>query len=318
EAALDRCCEVRVQHPVSDETLYADTVIDPLAAARDRLASRGLLGRIAREPCLIELFSGRVGLADLDVAMARASMLRRVAGSSARALWVVSPFRPGVVLRAWALVPGVRWGKGVYVGRAPRGPRVIVTSELEQTRETLLLRLMGRKATLLRAIRDALELPREAWERGFVDRLLLRVDRDLARMVGVSHIPEELMLRYQQIIKEEQDRIVEAEARGRALGEAQGRALGEAQGRALGEAQGRALGEAQGRALGEAQGRALGEAIGAVQGEANALRSVLHARGFIVTPEFERRIAACRDLSTLRGWIVAAVTAPSIERVFAR
>jgi hypothetical protein len=204
----------------------------------------------------------------------------------------------------------VRWGKGVYVGRAPRGPRVIVTSELEQTRETLLLRLMGRKATLLRAIRDALELPREAWERGFVDRLLLRVDRDLARMVGVSHIPEELMLRYQQIIKEEQDRIVEAEARGRALGEAQGRALG--------EAQGRALGEAQGRALGEAQGRALGEAIGAVQGEANALRSVLHARGFIVTPEFERRIAACRDLSTLRGWIVAAVTAPSIERVFAR
>jgi hypothetical protein len=277
EAALDRCAEVRVQHPVSDETLYADTVVDPIADARESLNARGLLGRIARERCLIELFSGRVGLAELDVAMARASMLRRRPGSSHRTLWVITPFRPGVVLRAWSLEPSERWGEGVYVGRARRGPRVIVTSELEATRDTLLLRLMGREVMLLQAIDEALALPPDAWERKFVDRLLLRVDRDLPRMVGVSKIPEELMLRYHQIVKEEQDRIAEAVA----------------------------------------QGRALGEAVGEVQGEANALRSVLHARGFVVTHEFEQRIAECRDLHTLRRWIVAAVTEPSIERVFA-
>jgi len=277
EAALDRCAEVRVQHPVSDETLYADTVIDPIADARESLSARGMLGRIAREPCLIELFSGRVGLAELDVAMARASMLRRSPGSSDRALWVITPSRPGGVLRAWSLAPSDHWGEGVYIGRARRGPRVIVTSELAAIRDTLLLRLMGRDGVLRRAIDDALALPHDAWERRFVHRLLLRVDRDLPRMVGVAQIAEELMLRYQQIVKEEQDRIAEARA----------------------------------------QGRALGAALGEVQGEANALRAVLHARGFMVTHEFERRIAECRDLPTLRRWIVADVIEPSIDRVFA-
>jgi hypothetical protein len=274
EAALDGCCEVRVQHPVSDETLYADTVIDPIADARELLTARGMLGRIARERCLIELFSGRVGLAELDVAMARASMLRRSPGSSDRTLWVITPFRPEVVLRAWSLEPSERWGEGVYIGRARRGPRVIVTSELEATRDTLVLRLMGREGVLLRAIDDAFRLPDDAWERRFVDRLLLRVHRDLPRMVGGSNIPEEFMLRYQQILKEERDRLAEA--------------------------------------------RALGEAQGEVLGEANALRAVLHARGFTVTHEFEQRIGECRDLPMLRRWIVAAVTEPSIDRVFSR
>jgi hypothetical protein len=134
-----------------------------------------------------------------------------------------------------------------------------------------------------------------------VDRLLLRVGRDLRRMVGGAGVPEELMRYYQQVIQEEQDRIAEAEARGRAMGEARG------------EARGRAMGEATGRAMGEATGRAMGEA----QGEADALRLVLSARGFTLSEEHERQIAAC-DLATLRRWVVAAVTAHSIEQVFTR
>ena len=297
EATAAPYCDVRLQRPVADETLYADAVLDPRADGLEALAGRGMLGRIVCERCLIEPYSRVVRMADVERSLARLLLLRRGLREGFRALWVVSAGRPSGVLREWALRPSARWGAGVYAGESRRAPRIIVVSELATERDTLVLRLMGRDAVLRRAVEDALALPREAWERAFVDRLLLRVGRDLRKMVGGAGVPEEFMRYYQQVIQEEQDRIAEAEARGRAMGEAHGRAVGEAAGRAIGEARGEALGEAR--------------------GGADALRLVLSARGFTLSEEHERRIAAS-DLATLRRWVVAAVTATSIEQVFSR
>jgi len=56
---------------------------------------------------------------------------------------------------------------------------------------------------------------------------------------------------------------------------------------------------------------------GKAEGEADALRTVLLARGFTVDPETDARIAACRDTVVLRAWITRAVSARALDDVFA-
>jgi hypothetical protein len=67
----------------------------------------------------------------------------------------------------------------------------------------------------------------------------------------------------------------------------------------------------------EAKGRAEGEARGRAEGEADALRTVLAARGFVLDAATEARIASCQDLQILRAWIARAVSAATLEAVFA-
>jgi hypothetical protein len=53
-----------------------------------------------------------------------------------------------------------------------------------------------------------------------------------------------------------------------------------------------------------------------VEGEAEALRTVLVARGFTVDAAIEARIRQCADHAMLRRWIARAVTAASVDAVF--
>ncbi len=58
------------------------------------------------------------------------------------------------------------------------------------------------------------------------------------------------------------------------------------------------------------------EAIGEVRGKAEALVTVLEARGFDLDASTRDRISGCDDIETLNGWIARAVTAPSLGAVF--
>lgn len=66
-------------------------------------------------------------------------------------------------------------------------------SELNRSHETVLLRLMGRDRVLRDALADVQKLPEHAWERVFVARVILRLGRDLARMLGEDALWEMLM-----------------------------------------------------------------------------------------------------------------------------
>ncbi|MBL8684382.1 MAG: hypothetical protein JNK05_34725 [Myxococcales bacterium] len=79
----------------------------------------------------------------------------------------------------------------------------------------------------------------------------------------------------------------------------------------------REIWEAKWRRALEAEGRSEAEAKGRVEGEADALRTVLAARGFTIDSATESRIASCHDLATLRRWIAKAATATVIDTVFA-
>lgn len=271
-------CSVETEAEATMEPLYADAVVDPLADEAAML-QRGLLGRMARERCVIEAFAQTASVEDVDRCMGRASMLRATQKAN-RVLWVISAGRSSAAITSWKLRRSREWGAGVYASRIERAPRLVVVAELPRTRHTLLLRLMGREQVLSSALREAQALPIGAWEREFVWRALLRVRDDLARMTGSESTHEEETMRYQEIA-EWADKMLESA-----------------------------------RSQGEALGRAQGEALGRAQGEAEALRAVIAARGFVLDAATDERIRSCSDGAVLRAWIVRAVSAPSLSAVF--
>jgi predicted transposase YdaD len=72
----------------------------------------------------------------------------------------------------------------------------------------------------------------------------------------------------------------------------------------------------EGFAEGESKGEAKGEAKGEVKGERHTIRMVLKARGLSVTDDQSSLIEACNDLTTLRKWSEAALTAKDASDIF--
>jgi hypothetical protein len=64
------------------------------------------------------------------------------------------------------------------------------------------------------------------------------------------------------------------------------------------------------------QGWAEGQAEGRARGEANAVLSVLDARGIDVSDADRQRITGCTDLGQLEVWVRRAVTAESVRDLF--
>jgi hypothetical protein len=58
-------------------------------------------------------------------------------------------------------------------------------------------------------------------------------------------------------------------------------------------------------------------AKGKAEGKADALVAVLEARAFVLTADARARIDSCRDAAVLQRWISRAVTATSLDEVFA-
>lgn len=86
------------------------------------------------------------------------------------ALVVIGPGSPGTVLDAYGCKPD---SPGVYHTVWGLALRVVVISELPRTKETLLLRLLGRGRLFRQALADLAALPQDAWERSVATPLLV-------------------------------------------------------------------------------------------------------------------------------------------------
>lgn len=60
-----------------------------------------------------------------------------------------------------------------------------------------------------------------------------------------------------------------------------------------------------------------GKAEGKAEGIANSILAVLDARGFTAREKTRTRITACADLSQLQTWHTRAVTAATVDAIFA-
>ena len=67
----------------------------------------------------------------------------------------------------------------------------------------------------------------------------------------------------------------------------------------------------------KAEGRTEGEAKGEAKGRAEGVLMIFRARAITVDEGTRERVLACRDLPTLERWLMRAVTANSIDEVFA-
>ena len=80
-------------------------------------------------------------------------------------LWVISPGRPARVLSGWDLEPMVKWWPGFYSAHAENQRlQVVDLSGLPRIRDTLLLRLMGRRHVLAGALQEVARLTPGDWE----------------------------------------------------------------------------------------------------------------------------------------------------------
>jgi hypothetical protein len=190
--ALSRACasETEVEVLAATQKIDVYMVPDPARAA-DR-GDLGLLGELAAEPSLFEPFHETPNLWKVRRCLNKQHTwhheLERRARASASvgppresregpapdvpfpALVVIGPGVPATVLDAYGCH---EVAPGVYHGVWGLALRVVVLSELPRTRETLLLRLLGKGRIFHDALADLARLPEDAWEPGIATPLLV-------------------------------------------------------------------------------------------------------------------------------------------------
>jgi hypothetical protein len=75
-------------------------------------------------------------------------------------LWIATAGRPRDVMRAYEAEPMAEWPAGFWTLRRGHGLHVVVLSELPEKPDTLVLRLLGREATLRQALMECAGLER--------------------------------------------------------------------------------------------------------------------------------------------------------------
>ncbi len=135
----------------------------------------GWLGEITSHECLVEAFHDPPNVHEVNLCMQKQfnlrAHLRRDATSREAAarvtklpLWIISGGDPETVRREFGFAPLVGWINGFYTAASGLSLNLVVTSQLELSSETLLLRLMGAGKTFEAAVAKLLELEEHQWE----------------------------------------------------------------------------------------------------------------------------------------------------------
>lgn len=182
------------QTSTNEEVLADSQQIDiwhlPDKPTRDR-ARLGLLGRMTESACLLEPYHEPPDDDDLrdcirkQLSFHHARVLKARAADGGKAVvplatcWIVSSGRPRSTLPAFGFVPAEGWPSGIYDTLPGLRLKLVVLTELPRSRETLLVRLMGRGAVLKHALSDLLALARDSWERAAVLPVFARLRFEL-------------------------------------------------------------------------------------------------------------------------------------------
>jgi hypothetical protein len=193
--ALSRACTSETEVEVLAATQKIDVYTCPDPARAAERAELGLLGELCAAPSLFEPFRDTPNLGKLRRCLNKQHTwhheLERRARAAASAaegrdetavdevpfpmLVVIGPGQPVTVLDAYGckeVSPGVYeavWGLAL---------RIVVIAELPRTRDTLLLRLLGKGRRFSEALADLAALPGDAWERRLAMPLLVHFQLD--------------------------------------------------------------------------------------------------------------------------------------------
>jgi hypothetical protein len=273
---------VRTQFTVASPPQFADLFLPEgildLNAARDAIGDLALL---AREPALLEAYSGSISLEEARDCQRKQLTLHhqleldasKLAGKPVRLpllpLWLFSAGRPELLIDAWAMVPAAGWPGGFY--RVPGQMRIglVVVRKLRPGRNNLPLRLLGDGKVRQQALVDLETLPAgDPMREGLLGTL--RTWRVVLPECQDDEERRALMVQVQKLVEAYENRLRE-----------------------------------------EAHLAGLGE--GKVEEARRAVLRVLTRRGLVVSLEQQAQVEACGDLATLERWLDQAITAANTD-----
>jgi hypothetical protein len=140
---------------VSDEPRFVDPYFEP---NRDS-GELGLLGQMARIPCLIEPFRNPVDESSIQSCLLKALMVgakqKRQGSQTIPYLWILTPTASERILSLFGAVGE----QGIHRLAVGLNAAIVVIHQLPRTRETLWIRLLGREGFQKRAIDEVMGLP---------------------------------------------------------------------------------------------------------------------------------------------------------------
>jgi len=181
-ALLRPSCEIVSELEIAHDPQAIDLLVSPGPGGAPTAAQTGLLARLVQGPTLLEPYSQTPGSAELTACQRRQLALLHERergqrpGSLPRPLtWLLSPGRPEALLRDFGFVSSPDWPTGVHQAPPGHALGVIVLRELPRERDTLPLRLLGRKSTLRNAVEDLRQLPDDDPLRAPLWQVMLRM-----------------------------------------------------------------------------------------------------------------------------------------------
>ena len=143
--------ECEIPAPASQR---ADAYFAPHASALSALQELGTLGRMCLQPGLFDPFYDPPTPEDVSESLRKFLNHRHGARSApAERLWLPCAGRPDEALRRFAFSPSAGWPAGFYTLSEALPVTVVVLPELDDSVDTVALRLMGRREPLNRALR---------------------------------------------------------------------------------------------------------------------------------------------------------------------
>jgi hypothetical protein len=251
--ALDAGGRVTAQQEVASEARWIDVWFEPDPRGP---VPPGLLGRMVRVargapsafevfhngPRLMQAFACLGKLLSMVQRSQRRTRPRRKRSSSSErrrnkdpmpCLWLVSAGRPTAVLRGLEMVPLRDWPAGFYRTTLRELPVFsVVVAELPRENDTLLLRLMGARKVLRRALEDLRVLPTGSWELAAASEAVSVLHSYAVEAANTDPEDKAIIMTATQIYEKIKDE-------GRKEGRKEGREEGRKEGREEGRKEGR-------------------------------------------------------------------------------
>jgi hypothetical protein len=190
---------------------------------------RDLLDRLTVRPCAFEAFRGAPSARELEGCCRKLLNARHVVDLAKPrrplpSVWILCAGNPQAGLAHISAVPKRGFMRGVYAASPVLHAGLVVLTQLPETRDTLILRLMGKGRTLRRALAELERLPEDARERQVALPVLLEYRGEVVESRTRTAEDEEFLMDTQDIVERLKDE-------GRAEGLAKGIAKGLAKGR---------------------------------------------------------------------------------------
>jgi hypothetical protein len=200
--ALDGTGRVELEFEVRSAPQRADVLYVPDEASVPARARLGLLGRMAAEAAVFELFSRTPGLVEVRACLrkqlALAARVPELNGAQVTPrLWVISTATPRKLVSPLGLRAMGDWPPGCLEAAPGLRLHVVALRELPRTEDTLLVRLLGRDSVLAEALRELEALPTSHPVRAIAGPLLIHLRLTGAAAGALRSITEEAEMRAQ-------------------------------------------------------------------------------------------------------------------------